>query len=169
MTYHRSESDVAILFKCCFALFFCRGLVIGDVGHMTFFLVTMVTLDRTIVHCFLDLKDRRSCSYRIVIALIIVKNLDGFKNCEIRWFTILVSLCAGIQWMIRIQQKHEFIMLFMLFEKIVRTKIFFHCVYWKVCGADSFFVDFPLPNGFSFPIAKQNWNLYSNFVDFWTI
>ena len=102
MTYHRSESDVAILFKCCFALFFCRGLVIGDVGHMTFFLVTMVTLDRTIVHCFLDLKDRRSCSYRIVIALIIVKNLDGFKNCEIRWFTILVSLCAGVQWMIRI-------------------------------------------------------------------
>ena len=53
---------MAILLKCGFALFFGRRLVVGDVGHVAFFLVTVVAFDGSVVDCFFHLKKVKKCS-----------------------------------------------------------------------------------------------------------
>ena len=69
---------MTILFECGFAFFFSWGLVICDVGHMALFLVTMVTLDGTIINCFFDLK---KIIYYLMIIYFINHIVKRFKFC----------------------------------------------------------------------------------------
>ena len=55
-TYHGFEDNLAVFLISRFAPFLASRFVIGDISHMTLFLVTMVAFDGTIVHGFFDLK-----------------------------------------------------------------------------------------------------------------
>lgn len=58
-TYSRSEDNMAVFLVSCFTLLLTGRFVIGDVSHMTLFLVAMVTFDGTIVHSFFDLNKKQ--------------------------------------------------------------------------------------------------------------
>ena len=53
--YHWLECDVAILFEGCLAFFLSRRPIIGNICHMTFFLVAMMTFNSTVVNSFFNL------------------------------------------------------------------------------------------------------------------